>query len=406
MNIDYIPERNIFFAMLKVVGKAFFFSFQSLRVLFSDGKKFLSKGRIVFFSISENNHLSVNPVYVKLPAGSANSFGDRMYNKQVVLFLPTVFSAIVAFVFFPKVVYDYCISSKMERRGFRKGINDIVLSYPFYYISYLWFKIVRPKAIVISNDHVFSTRMLVHWANKFNVPSFYLQHASVTKDFPPLEVKYALLEGLDAKEKYELAGSDSSKVELIGMPKMDYAFKKINSSKTVNAIGVAVNGLEPKQQVLDLLVSLGSDFPDLKIVFRPHRMQYFDSKNKADLEFIKRNIPASILLSNPFEESATDYLASLDMLIAGDSSIHLEAVLMNVTALYSFSGNYTDYYGFVKNGLVKQVTTLQELKEFIDSEKNIRQDVRYKAKRYCDTVGTEYDGRSAELAVKLMMEKV
>jgi hypothetical protein len=407
INIDYIPERSVLFSLIKAIGKAFYFSALSVKHLVSNKNVFSSRNKIVFFSISENNFLSLNPIYQQLNKDTVRFFGDRMYNKKTVIFLPTILAALFSIFFFPKVVYNYLMIDSVEKRNFRRGINDIVLTYPFFYITRLWFRIVKPKAIVIANDHVFSTRILVHWANKFNVPSVYIQHAAVTKEFPPLTVTHAFLEGEDSKEKYIQAGSDPSKIELIGIPKLDYLYKKINNSSTVKTIGVAGNGLESKRVVIDLLNFLHENFPHMKVIYRPHRMQYFDAPYKDELSEILDSIPKETTISNPFDEKATDYLAKTDLLIAGDSSIHLEAVLLNVTSVYFFkSGDYFDYYGFIQNKLIAYANDLEELKAIIKREENDRKAVRQKAKRYCYTLGTEHDGKAADLAVKLLKQKV
>jgi len=407
INIDYIPERSVLFSLIKAIGKAFYFAALSVKQFVLHKNVFSSRNKIVFFSISENNFLSLNPIYHQLDADTARMFGDRAYNKKTVIFIPTTISAMLAVFFYPKVLFHFLMEDSKGKRNFRRGINDIVLTYPFYHVSRLWFRIVKPKAIVISNDHVFSTRILVHWANKFNVPSIYVQHAAVTKDFPPLEVTHAFLEGEDSKEKYIQAGSDPAKIELIGIPKLDYLYKKINKSVKVNTIGVAGNGLESKEVVIELLNYLHRHYPEINVVYRPHRMQYFDSPYKEELNEILRSIPKETVISNPFEEKATDYLCKIDLLIAGDSSIHLEAVLLNVTAVYFFkSGDYFDYYGFIENKLIEYAHNVEELKLIIDREKNDRKEVRNRAKRYCSTLGTEHDGSASDLALKLLKQKV
>ncbi|MGE0566982.1 MAG: hypothetical protein AB7O73_03455 [Bacteroidia bacterium] len=407
INIDYIPKRSIFFSIIKAKAKAVYFLYLSIIASIKERKPFTCKNKIVFYSVSQNNHLSVLPVFQKLDSSSTNIFGDRHFNSRINIFLPITISAFLAAFFYPKVLVNYLLLDKTLRLNYRRGINDIVLTYPFYYVSKLWMKTVKPKAVVISNDHVYSTRILVHWANQLNIPTFYIQHAAVTKDFPKLEMKFAFLEGEDSKEKYLEAGSDSSKIELIGIPKMDYLYNKINKNKNVNVVGVAGNGLESKGDVIDVLNKLSASYPDLKITYRPHRMQFHEKQYKSILDEILTQIPKSIVISNPFKESATDYLTKIDLLVAGDSSIHLEATLLNVTSVYYFKTNdYYDYYSFLKNEMIELANNFTELSHIINREKGNRSYVRKKAKKYCSTLDTEFDGKSADLAANLLLKKL
>lgn len=409
INIDYIPEVNIFLAPFKVVGKALFFSLQTLATLIRHRHVYRSREKIVFFAMSENNYQSVRTIFEGLEPDEAVIFGDRKFNKDITLFIPCVLSAWLAVVFIPKLVIDFFRMNEREKTCLRKGMNDVILTYPFYYVSYLWFKIVKPKGIVIVNDHVYSTRVLVFWANKFNVPSFYIQHASVTEGFPALEVSYAFLEGIDAKEKYLKAGSDPEKIELIGIPKMDGFFDKINYRTSIRTLGVASNGLETLSQVHDTIVFLNKHFPDIKIIYRPHRFEYFGNR-KIELEDLMEKIKKLTIranISNPFEENVMDYLARLDCLITGDSGIHLEAAWLNVTSLYFHtSSKLFDYYGFVKHGMIDHPKDLDELKQIIDNLKNTRKETRSRAKRYCSTIGSENDGKSTALTIKLIRDRL
>jgi hypothetical protein len=97
------------------------------------------------------------------------------------------------------------------------------------------------------------------------------------------------------------------------------------------------------------------------------------------------------------------FLSSIDVLIAGDSNIHLEAALMDVLPIYhDFSGTAEDWYGFLRNGLVEYAKDADRVCQIIERERKAKSPVRKRAKRYCVTVGTAYQGRSAELAASVV----
>ena len=91
----------------------------------------------------------------------------------------------------------------------------------------------------------------------------------------------------------------------------------------------------------------------------------------------------------------------------GESGIHLEAVLLNITSIYFFhETEYFDDYGFVKNGLVDHARNFNELRNMIDMVKIHRPAVRHRAKKYCFTIDSENDGNAANLAASLLMKKI
>lgn len=409
IDIGYIKESKITPALIKLVGKAGLFTYHTLRKLFTSPNVYRAKGKIVIFAISDNNYLSVQPVYKKLSPTEVAIFSDRKLNAKTPIFIPTVLAAWLVILFFPRLMIDYIMMDQSQRKSFRQGISDVLLSYPFYYVCFLWFKWTRPRAVVIVNDHVYSTRIMVYWANKFNIPSFYLQHASVTEGFPKLDMMYAFLEGEDAMEKYIKAGSDRAKISLIGIPKLDEFYHRINETKQIRRIGIASNGLEPLNRVYELILFIQENFPEQQVFYRPHLTEsYGDRKSELD-QFLTRikELKKTVLISDPFKQNVMEYLTQIDCLIAGDSGIHLEAVWVNVTSIYFRSeGYFFDYYGFVKRKLVHYAETFEDLKSFLLAQRANRTAVRHQAKFYCDTIHSKHDGRSAELAENLLREKV
>ena len=94
-----------------------------------------------------------------------------------------------------------------------------------------------------------------------------------------------------------------------------------------------------------------------------------------------------------------DFLKKVDAIIAGASNILLEAALMNVFPLYyDFAQTHLDWYGFQRSGLVECLSEPEEVCRSIKEICQSKPSVRTKAKLYCATIGTCYDGRSGELA--------
>jgi hypothetical protein len=233
------------------------------------------------------------------------------------------------------------------------------------------------------------------------IPTLYIQHASVTNEFPPLTFKYALLDGKDALYKYIEAGVDSSvstRIFLIGMTKADNYISSINTNETVCSIGVCTNSLDAIAKVDELCDRIRLSFPDITLVLRPHPGDMGRLAIWYDI-----SVKHQMLFSDPSEEHVFSFLSKVDMVIAGDSGVLLEAVLVNVYPLYySFVQKYNDNYGFVRNGLVQYASFPEQACDVITSTTKYKPYVRDRAKHYCATVGTSYDGISSVVASEII----
>ncbi len=84
------------------------------------------------------------------------------------------------------------------------------------------------------------------------------------------------------------------------------------------------------------------------------------------------------MVSNPKTENAFEFLKNQDLIIASDSSIHLEDALLNITGIYFQFGDsdFTfDYYGYVSTGLTINVNIQATLLKEIATLKNNRPQV-------------------------------
>ena len=244
-------------------------------------------------------------------------------------------------------------------------------------------------------------RLLKKAAFYNKVPTFYLQHASVVEEFPKLDFDLSLLEGMDALSKYNKKGIDNN-VELIGMPKFDRYYNCINSNLVINNIGICTNILESEETLSSFIKELRENFKSMPIFLRPHPA---DKR----LEFYKKlSRQFNLFLSNSQNENSFDFLRKVDLNISGGSSVHLEAVLMNVYPIhYKFNKERYDDYGYLKNGLLlHSFDKVKDVVSHINSIKYNKPNIRNRAKYYVESVNTPYDGKSTEKAIQLIKEHV
>jgi len=266
-----------------------------------------------------------------------------------------------------------------------------------------------PKAIILSNDHTYQQRILLKIAKTKNIPVFYFQHASVTDRFPTLNFTLSFLEGEYARSLYVQNGSDIEKIKLVGMPKFDKYYKRINKRSNIRTIGIASNLLDNIQRVRHIILLIRKYHPDLAIIYRPHPA-IFSKKFRHIKKNVTREILSlpSLIISSPFKEDSFEYLSRIDLNISNQSGIHLEAALLNVMPInFPFiSDRKEDAYGFIKNKLVEDVQNEKELFRLIEKYSNNRPYIRNKAKMYVNTINTPFDGKSTQLAVRYLHESL
>jgi hypothetical protein len=365
----------------------------NLRYINEGKKEVIKQGSLLFIAITKNQRDSIISIYRKVKnAYLVGSFGDISIN--YVLAIAYLFSL----PFFPIIIVKFIRSKGLLREAFHFYFDKNWLIYGYYIAMRKWLHSIVPGVLVLANDHTWNMRTLLLSAKDEKVPTIYLQHASVTDEFPPLSMDYALLEGYDALSIYEEAGESQTKVFLIGIPRADQHLKYINLRETVSTVGICSNMFDPVQRVTELCKIIHRNLPDLRLVLRPHpgdkRMEFWrDFACEYQLDF-----------SDSRQIAAFNFLKEVDVVLAGNSNIHLEAAMLNVYPIYY------DYaldqrlqkYTFIKTNLCEYIKKPEDAIKRIIMLKSERPLIREKAKYYCATIGTAFDGKSRELAIEII----
>ena len=390
--INAISPVNFFVRLIRVIG--YTVGRLILPIVLPLKNKESITGKIWLYVVSKNNYESLQFLHTHLPeavfvAGQNKEIG--IYNKQVNR-LPTRRKILYYFKFLPLLGGLYRLKGKRAIRFF----DLIYVATGYYELSVRYLRKYRPQAIIFANDHNTDARALLLAAKAAGVPTIYIQHASVSNSFPPLAFDLSLLEGQDSLDKYQVCGPISGEVQFIGMPKADLFLKNKNQQPIINNIGVCANIIDELVAIAQLVTRLTQEFPNKIIAFRPHPS---DTRN---FSFIS-TIGPSIIFSDARQEPAFEFLTKQDALIAADSSIHLEAVMLNVLSIYyrlEKSNFISDYYGYVQHGLVEKASDLVEVVSILKKYEKQKPNVSERARYYNAVIGTDYEGRSHELALK------
>ncbi len=352
-------------------------------------------GVIVLFAKTNNQRESLKPIQSGLPgAYLVGSHGD--YSLDWTFLLAHLFSL----PFFPYTWVLFFRSTGIVRRAFHYIFDQYWLIPGFYIAVRWWFHRRKPRALVLSNDHIWECRVMILAARDEGVPTVYLQHASITDEFPPLSMDVALLHGQDALSVYEKAGPAQTQVFLLGMPRFDAFAGYRNPRSGVGGVGVCCNLFDPMERVAQLCQTIRAAEPKCRLVLRPHPQD----RRKSDWLEIAQQCQAEF--SDSSQENAFDFLQKVDVLFSGNSNIHLEAALMDVYPIYF---DYAcdarlEKYSFLESGLCEYLSDLDAVPGRLKELAAHRPPVRHRARRYCATADTEYEGRSAELACHLIEE--
>lgn len=394
---------------INVISPVNIFARLSRVLLYTGGRLFLNlvlplknkeeiSGKIWLYVVSKNNYESLQFIKEHLSevvyvAGQDKQIG--MYHKKVNR-LPTRFKILYYYTFLPLLWGLYQLKGKRALRFF-----DLIYTATGYFeLSLNYLKKYRPQAIIFANDHNTDPRALLLAAKEAGVPTIYIQHATVSTSFPPLVFDLNLLEGQDSLDKYQACGPILGEVQLIGMPKADAYLPAKNLRTTIASIGVCANIIDEVAAIKQLLTRLTQEFPDKSITFRPH------PSDRRNFSFIHK-ISDTIQFSDATTEPAFEFLSKQDALIAADSSIHLEAVMLNIFSIYyrlEKSSFINDYYGYFRHGLVEKATDLNQVTAIIKKYEHNRPVVFERARYYNAVMGTEYEGRSHELALRYIKE--
>lgn len=252
------------------------------------------------------------------------------------------------------------------------------------------------KYFIGANDHSGISQIGFVAARDVGLKTIYIQHASISDKFPPLRTDYALLDGQDALDKYEAAGSFKTKVHLLGASKYDTYLSNRAINTIGDLVGICIGHVLPNHVDFETLCQLLEEKGDLFCLrFHPavsnEVRQQYSAKGWA--------------ISNPEEETALDFIMRCHTVVSADSNILLEAILLKRRPIYlSHDASIFDYYGFLNRKVLEGVC--YNAKDVCDMLSKLYhlEDYRPQAKHYQETLYTEWEGRSAELVIQKIKE--
>ena len=357
------------------------------------------RGKVWLYVVSQNNYEALYFLKEALPgavlvAGQSKQIGR--YNQQV-----NRLSLRRKGLYYGQLPGAFWGLWRTEGRRAWRFFDLIFQAIGYYEVYRRALRRYRPRAVVFANDHNDDARALLLACRAEGVPTAYVQHASVSTNFPPLGFDLNLLEGQDALDKYRQCGPVRGQVALVGMPKADAYLAQRNTAPAVRRVGLAANLLDDTPALINAVAYLVRELPALTFTFRAH------PGDARDFRALLAPHPR-LLFSDARRENVFEFLRQQDALVAADTSTHLEATLLNVASLYfrfNAHAGTDDYYGYVAHGLVERADSLPELAALLRQyEQHKPLDLYQRAAYYNATLGTVNEGRSNLLSVKKLVE--
>lgn len=267
-----------------------------------------------------------------------------------------------SFIFLFILFFYFLITTRQNRLRINKNFEWFFLVPGYLYITKKIIKGYNPKVILLSNDHMPFNRCMMYWAKRKKIKLIYVQHASVSQYFPPLDFDFSFLDGEESYQKYSIKSDGFVKNVIIGGAARFDLSKKINNISKKQAIGIALNSLDDITVVSLFITNLKQKLPNYQFIVRPHPRMNLSIDS----------FPDNIDISDSKKEKPHTFFNRIDVLVACDSSIHFDAVSLGVPSYYynfNQSNDILDYYSYIKNGLIKKIDKISEFAKEITENK-------------------------------------
>ncbi len=383
---DNLPKKGIILRILGLIYSTF-------KIILNKSKRkdSIPKNSILYFALNNNEELAFSNV-LNLE-GSHHLIGNDTYING----FPIIKIYLTSLFFIPRVFFNYIITEdEIKKLSFKYIFDFYCLSFAAILIIPNYLNKLKPKKIIISNHTRPFHRIIMQLYAKNGLG--YIQHASLVNKMPPFEnFDCIMIDGDDSLNKLRAANSYNNNIYLIGSSKYDKFLNHFKSNKNLSSIGICINNLDNLNDLKLLTNNLKGSLPEKKIILRPHPSEprFNEIKN-----FCFGN---EILFSDSRKINSFDFLKIINVLIAGDSNVHMEALSMNIPSIYlNFENKKNDWYGFLKYNILYDGNSAKKIIELINNIDLKKINVKKKLKPLNSTIDTQFEGRSGFLALKII----
>ena len=265
---------------------------------------------------------------------------------------------------------------------------------------------VKPNLVVFANDHNPECRSLLELCKQAKVRTVYIPHAAVSPRFHAIDFDYSLMDGKNAVDTYQSCEGRRSRLSYFpnnrkyfitgGLRPLKITSK--NQDTDQYTVGVAIKGTDDLSHIKSLLKEIkgGGD-----VILRWHP----NISKSHSRQVAKIAEEAGVEISDPAREFSADFLRRIRYLVCGNSTLLLEAALLEVVPvfLHSMSGGVLDYYGFVRYGICEECKSDSELLDLIFTNELSEFTPSISGLNYfCGSYGTSFWGQEQTVANEIL----
>ena len=317
----------------------------------------------VLFILTTNNNLnSLKEVMNCLVNGKKDFFLIDKNNKYRCI--PYIQILLASLLYIPILLMRIRLLNKEERVLVNWYMHYFLFSPGTVWMYYRIFSKYQPEIVVFANDHIYDKKAMIYVCEELGIKTMYVQHASAYDGLPRLHFSYSFLDGLDSLLKYVPSNEYKyGDIFLIGAIRYDllnnYRTKRSQSFRM--CVGVALNELDDEDKIVRMCSCIVEKFPNVQLKIRTH-------PSMKQMKLLS-DMSDRVICNSANEEPILVFFNDIDILFAGASGIHLDAILSGVPS-YAFnflSTSYPDGYSYVSKGLVELLNTEKEVVNVIDT---------------------------------------
>ena len=322
---------------------------------------------ILFFGQTKNEYFPYMNLISNLKPEKSNNFfviginkykNDFPYLKiytNALLFIPLVF------------FYYYKENDKFKSLSYKYSFDKICIVLSSIKVISNYLNKVKPNKIVVSNHNSPFHLLLLSLCQKNNIKTAYIQHAlfPVVKFNFPKHINQIILDGLDSLEKLPYHNLNTSNIYVIGSSSQIHFPNNYINKNCTKSLGIAINQADEITSLIKLLEDIKLQMPEYTIILRPH------PADKRIGIWKKLSFDYHLKISTP-DISIYEFLSNIAFLISGESNVHLQAINLNINSYYyNFNtATFEDWYGFVKNNFILDITNTKEFTNILRLNKN------------------------------------
>lgn len=268
----------------------------------------------------------------------------------------------------PKTILRiFCVIDRLNRRKKRFFLSCIAMDTIVYHCLYK--RVLdnrRISAVFFSSDYTSDAVPLVNLARSRGIKTIFIPHANITKSHkvPPLTYSLSVLTGQSIIEIYQSRGESKGEVLLLGIPS-PYRPMHLALTQRKLRIGIFLTSFTDEAVLNQIIIQCISRLDVAQIIIRPHPAKLvLPDFNRLDKKLLCESI---VVVSE--ENSLHEDLENVHLVIAGNSSVHLECLRFGVPSLYfhGLDAFLHDVNGFLENEILYSVYSIES-----DTPKNVK----------------------------------